>query len=110
MERVIDNVINKFNAIKDKSQCCFIQLDIQLAEFFPSITKSIIDTAIRFARQHTDISSENLRVIKHCCKSILYNNQKAWKKKNTNSCFDMTMGSYDAAQIRELVGIYLLFL
>ena len=43
-----DNVINWFNAIKDKSQCCFIQLDI--VEFYPSITESILDKAISFAR------------------------------------------------------------
>ena len=48
-----DDVINWFNAIKDKSQCCFVQLDI--AEFYPSITESILDTAISFAKQHTKI-------------------------------------------------------
>ena len=73
------NVINWFNASKDKSQCCFIQLDI--AEFNPSITESVLDTAISFARQHTDISNENLRIIKRCRKSLLYNNKEPWKKK-----------------------------
>ena len=102
-----DNVINWFNAIKDKSQCCFIQLDI--AEFYPTIIESILDTAISFARQHTDISNENLRIIKHCCKSLLYNNQEPWKKKNTDSCFDVTMGSYDGAEICELVGFIYCF-
>ena len=48
------NVINWFNAIKDNSKGFFIQLDI--AEFYPSITESIWNTAISFARQHTDIS------------------------------------------------------
>ena len=103
-----DNVINWLNAIKDKSQCYFIELDI--AEFYPTITESILDTAISFARQHTNISNENLRIIKHCRKSLLYKKQEPWKKKNTDSCFDVTMGSYDGAEICELVGIYLLFL
>ena len=31
-------------------------------------------------------------------------------KKNTDTCFDVTMGSYDGAEICELVRIYLLFL
>ena len=101
-----DNVISWFNAIKDKSLCCFIKLDI--AEFYPSTIESILDIAISFARQHTDISDENFRIIKHCCKSLFYNNQEPWKKKNTDSCFDVTMGSYDGAEICELVGIYLL--
>ena len=49
------DVINWFNAIKNKSQC-FIQLDI--AEFYPSITGSILDTAISFARQHRYIKQK----------------------------------------------------
>ena len=84
------NVINRFNAIKDKSKRCFIELDI--AEFYPSITESISNTAISFARQHTDISDENLRIIKHFRKSLSYNNQEPWKKKNTDSCFGVTVG------------------
>ena len=33
---------------------------------------------------------------------------EAWKKKSTDSCFDVTMGSYDGAEICELVGILIL--
>ena len=33
---------------------------------------------------------------------------EAWKKKSTDSCFDVTMGSYDGAEICELVGISIL--
>ena len=32
---------------------------------------------------------------------------EAWKKKSTDSCFDVTMGSYDGAEICELVGIFI---
>lgn len=47
----------------------FIQLDI--VQFQPGITESILDTAISFARHHTDISGKNLTIIKHCCKPLL---------------------------------------
>ena len=77
---------------------------------YPSILENILDTAINFAKQYTDISDENLRIIKHCRKSLLYNNHEPWKKKDTESYFDITMGSYDGAEVCELVGIYLLFL
>ena len=30
------------------------------------------------------------------------------KKKDSNSLFDVTMGSYDGAEIRELVGLFML--
>ena len=61
-------------------------------------------------QNNTDISDENLRIIKHCRKSLLYNNYEPLKKKDTDSCFDVTMGSYDGAEVCELVGIYLLSL
>ena len=36
-------------------------------------------------------------------KSLLFHNNVAWKKKTTASCFDVTMGSYDGAEVCELV-------
>ena len=42
--------------------------------------------------------------IKHFCEPLLYNNHKPWKKKDTNSCFDVAMGSCDGAEICEIVG------
>ena len=106
--RNTNSVINWFNAIENKSQCFFTQLDI--VEFYSSISENILDTTINLARQYTDISDENLRIIKHCRKSLLYNNHEPWKKKDTDSCFDVTMGSSDGAEVCELVGIYLLSL
>ena len=103
-----DSVVNWFNTIENKSQCFFIQLEI--VESYPSILENILGTAINFAKQHTDIFDKNLRIIKHCRKSLLYNNHEPWKKKSTDSCFDVTMGSYDCAKICELVVIYLLSL
>ena len=106
--RNTDSVTNWFNTIENKSKCFFIQLHI--VEFYASISENVIDTAINFAKQYTDISDENLRIIKHCRKSLLYNNHEPWKKKGIDSCFDVTMGSYDGAEVCELVGIYLLSL
>ena len=33
---------------------------------------------------------------------------EAWKNKSTDSCFDVTMESYDGAEICEFVGIFIL--
>ena len=65
----------------------------------------ILDTAITFARNHADINNVELRTIGHCRKSLLFSNSEAWKKKSTYSSFDVTIGSYDGAEICELVGI-----
>ena len=103
-----ESVIKWFYSIENKSQCKFIQLDI--AEFYPSISEEILDNAILFAQQYIHIPEKDLRIIKHCRKSLLYNNNEPWKKKNTESCFDVTMGSFDGAEICELVGIHILSL
>ena len=41
-------------------------------------------------------------------KSLSFNENEPWKKKRMESCFDMTMGSYDIVEICKLVGIYIL--
>ena len=38
---------------------------------------------------------------------MLFSNNEAWEKKQTESCFDVTMGSFDGAEVCKLVGIYI---
>ena len=47
--------------------------------------------------------------MKHYHKSLLYDKNESWKKKKkkTDSCFDVIMGSYDEPEIWELVGSYI---
>ena len=49
-----------------------------------------------------------LPIIKHCRKSLLFGNNEAWKKKQEESCFDVTMRSFDGAEVCKLVGICIL--
>ena len=39
---------------------------------------------------------------------MFFYNDKTWLKKNDQSLFDVTMGSYDGAEVCELVGLFLL--
>eukprot|EP00794_Sanderia_malayensis_P017157 gene17157-biopygen14763 len=43
----------------------------------------------------------------HSRKSLLFNDNNAWVKKD-NRNFDVTMGSYDGAEVCELVGLLIL--
>ena len=61
-----------------------------------------------FAKEYQDIPEEDIRIINHCRESLLFNNNQPWKKKNAEGCFNVTMGSYNGAEICELVGIYML--
>ena len=100
------NIQNRASTIRGKLY--FRPLDIK--DVYPSITEKKLHSAITFAKEHVNISENDVRLINHCRKSLLFNNQEPWKKKSTESCFDVTMGSYDGADICELIGIYILSL
>ena len=55
-----------------------------------------------------DISDEDISVIKHARKSLLFNHGKLWIKNNNSNLFDVTMISYDEAEICELAGLFIL--
>ena len=40
--------------------------------------------------------------------SLLFDNNKPWCKKNNANMFDVTMGSFDGAEVYELVGLLIL--
>ena len=72
------SVIEWFKNIKEKKTCTFIKFDIR--EFYLYIKEIILDKALPFAKQHHHISSDNIRLIKHCRKSLLFSNNEVWKK------------------------------
>ena len=101
-----ENIIDWFKKIENKSNYVFIKFDI--AEFYPSVSETILRTAIRFAEEHVEIADEEKRKIFHCQKPLLFYKNEPWKKKDSDSCFHVTMGSYNGAELCEFIGIYLL--
>ena len=79
-----------------------------IMKFYPLITEAILHNALSFAKQHVEISDKDIRIIKHCRKLLLYHENEAWKKKNSDNCFDVTMSSYDGREVCELVGTLVL--
>ena len=55
-----------------------------------------------------DIDDHETKTTKHCRKSLSFHNNVASKKKTTTSCFDVTMGNCDGAEVCELVGTFIL--
>ena len=72
------------------------------------ITEEILEEAISFAKSLMDIDDYEIKTTKHCRKSLSFHNNVVWKKKTTTNCFDVTMGSYDDAEVCELVGTFIL--
>ena len=77
-------------------------------EFYPSILEELLNRSIWFARSIATISETVINIIHHSRKSLLFDKTSAWVKKGNNCLFDVTMRSYDGAEICELAGLYVL--
>ena len=53
------------------------------------------------------LSDQDKEIILHCRRSVLFNNSQVWQKTD-NPSFDVSMGSYDGAEVCEIVGLYIL--
>ena len=99
-------VIEWLKCFDNKKNSIFVKSNIR--EFHPSISESIFKKSILFAKEHDHIPHEDVTIRDHCRKSLLFHENESWKKKKTDCCFDLTMGSYGRAEICELVGIFIL--
>ena len=79
---------------------------IDICDFYPSISNELLQNAIKFASIYSVITDKQVHIIKHTKKTTLYKDGEPWCKKTSN--FDVTMGSFDGAEICELVGLFLL--
>ena len=76
-------------------------------DFYPSISKELLTNAINSAGTIITIGKQVVDTIIHSRKSLLFKNHEIWVKKQ-NPNFDVTMGSFDGAEVCELVGLDLL--
>ena len=102
--RNTDTVIDWFKSIRNKHLCKFVVFDIR--EFYPSITENLLKKALTFAEAHAHLSDDDKAIIHHARKSLLFNDQQTWIKRDSG-LFDVTMGAHDRAEVCELVGNYL---
>ena len=99
------SVLDWFENLKDKKLSTFVKFDV--VSFYPSITMELLSRALAFARSHVFISKEDMDIILHSRRSFLFHGKDVWVKK-AQPDFDVPMGSFDGAEICELVGLYLL--
>ena len=59
-----------FDKIQDKNQCTFMQFD--LANFYGSISKELLDEAVAWASTITNIDEKTKKILYHCRKKISY--------------------------------------
>ena len=100
------DVIKWFDNINDKGNCIFVQFDI--AEFYPSISKDLVLKSIDYAKQFATVTQKDIDIIMHARKSLLFAKDNIWIKNTGDPTFDVTMGSFDGAELCEMVGLYML--
>ena len=98
--------IKWFNEFENHKKYSCIKYDIK--DFYPSINEKTLNKALKLAKEYVGINDENIAIIKHCRKTVLFHDNELWVKKGSNGNFDVSQGSYDGAEICELVGILLL--
>ena len=93
---------------QDTGPLFFIQFDIDA--YYPSIKEKLLEKALQFAGQYCDIDQHEIDIILTARESFLINGGKPHAKKDAtpDNHFDVPMGAWDACELSELVGLYLL--
>ena len=99
------SVIDWFKNLQNKKKLSFIEFDV--CDYYPSITKEVLVNALNYAKKFVKISNQDMDIILQTKSGLLFNNKQAWNKKGSES-FDVTMGSWDGAEVCDIVGMYLL--
>ena len=102
--RSTQDALSWFNNITDPDNYMFLKFDI--VQFYPSISSKLLQNAINFAKtvEGIFIPKEDEEMIMQCRKSFLFCDGEPWTKVGTEN-FNVPMGSYDGAEICELVGL-----
>ena len=64
--------------------------------------------AIYWAKEYVDISDMEIEIVLHSRKSYLFHQGCTWIKNKNGNNFDCPMGSYDSAEVSDLIGLYML--
>ena len=100
-----NSALNWFKKLKNKRQLKFIIFDVE--QFYPSINEKLLRKTLEWSKQYVTFSDDEIEVILAARRSVLYVDGEPWSKKGSG-IFDVGMGSYDGAEICELVGLFLL--
>ena len=101
-----DQMLDWYNGTEKKNEKRFIKFDV--VSFYPTISKEALSESLNWARQiGVEISPIDERTILASRRNFLWHKNQPWKKK-TNPEFDCTMGSFDGAEVCDIVGLYIL--
>ena len=93
--------IEWFKLLKNKNNSNFIVYDI--VNFYPSISEDLLNAALDWASNYTSISPKDRKSILQARKPLLVFGGRCWTKRDDPN-FDVSMGSYDGAEICDIGG------
>ena len=70
-----------------------------IREFYPSITEKAVDAAVKLAKEYILISKDDINIMKHCRKSLLYHNDELRIKKVVNGDLSNPMCSFNKVEL-----------
>ena len=76
--------------------------------FYPSITENLVKKVMKWSRKFKVISDLDLKIIMTSRETYLFSNENPWAKTGEKSKFDVPMGSFDGAEICELIGLFMM--
>ena len=94
--RETTSVIDWFKAIDNKNKCRFLKFDIE--KYYPSITKDILQRSLDFAKQYTSITPQEIDIILHARKTVLFDRHETWKKSHLMICL---MSPWEAMTVQK---------
>ena len=83
-------------------------IKIDITEYYPSISTELLDRSTTFAKSLIDIEGKIINIINHERKSLLLDDSGGWVKTDRKPLSNITMSSFDNAEVCELVGLYFL--
>ena len=89
-----------------KERLSFTVSDIE--NFYPSISKNLFIKAIQLAKQMTEVFDEDINLIMHAKKNLLFNEGIPWLEKERMEDFNVPIDCFDGAEVCELVGSFIL--
>ena len=96
-----------FNSLERKHTLTFLKFDVEA--FYPSISEELLLEAFEWASTLVEITEEEKKVVRSTKKALLYVQGQPWTKKGDRE-FDVSMGSFDGAEVCEMVGLFILSL
>ena len=79
--RSTKEVTTWFDNIEEKSKETFVKFDI--VEFYPSITETAFRKAIDYAKEFTNISNDEMKILLNARESFVYMGSEIWAKRVT---------------------------